>query len=189
MGFVLLSMLNPDFSIFNDNMFLQVRQILNDVPMQTTEELLDVTVGEPQMPPPDWLAELLNAESKNWQAYPKAFADQAFLDDVAVYIEARFPALSGRFDLADHIVPVPGTREPLNLWAGVCAGQNKTAVRWSAIRFIMPGGPEHWRPVARLSISTPLLKPDFCRLWTVWMKPPYPDVPFYIYAPRPIRMG
>ena len=128
MGFVLLSMLNPDFSIFNDNMFLQVRQILNDVPMQTTEELLDVTVGEPQMPPPDWLAEVLNAESKNWQAYPKAFADQAFLDDVAVYIEARFPALSGRFDLADHIVPVPGTREPLNLLGWCVRGANKTAV-------------------------------------------------------------
>ena len=130
MGFVLLSMLNPDFSIFNDNMFLQVRQILNDVPMQTTEELLDVTVGEPQMPPPDWLAEVLNAESKNWQAYPKAFADQAFLDDVAVYIEARFPALSGRFDLADHIVPVPGTREPLHLlgWCVRGAKQNSCAL-------------------------------------------------------------
>ncbi len=123
-------MLNPDFSIFNDNMFLQVRQILNDVPVKATDQLLDVTVGEPRMPPPEWLAEVLSAESKNWQAYPKAFADQAFLDDVAVYIEARFPTLSGQFDLSEHIVPVPGTREPLHL-LGYCvrgAKQNSCAL-------------------------------------------------------------
>ena len=78
MGFVLLSMLNPDFSIFNDNMFLQVRQILNDVPMQTTEELLDVTVGEPQMPPPDWLAEVLNAESKTGRPIRKPLQIRRF---------------------------------------------------------------------------------------------------------------
>ena len=123
-------MLNPDFSIFNDNMFLQVRQILKDVPEPAASKLLDVTVGEPRMPPPDWLAEVLAAESKNWQAYPKAFADQAFLDDLSVYIDTRFPALAGRFDLADHIVPVPGTREPLHLlgWCVRGAKQNSCAL-------------------------------------------------------------
>ncbi|EHI48336.1 aspartate/tyrosine/aromatic aminotransferase [SAR116 cluster alpha proteobacterium HIMB100] len=120
-------MLNPDFSIFNDNMFLQVREILNDVPVQSHDELLDVTVGEPRMPPPDWLAETLAAESNNWQAYPKAFADQAFLDDLAVYISTRFPGLAGRFDLADHIVPVPGTREPLHLLGWCVRGAKQKA--------------------------------------------------------------
>ena len=112
-------MLNPDFSIFNDNMFVQVRQILNDVPVHTNEEVLDVTVGEPRMSPPEWLSNQLMAESKNWQAYPKAFADQAFLDDLSVYFQARFPNIAGQFDMDDHIVPVPGTREPLHL-LGYC---------------------------------------------------------------------
>ena len=112
-------MLNPDFSIFNDNMFVQVRQILDDVAVQTNEELLDVTVGEPRMPPPDWLADQLMAESKNWQAYPKAFADRAFLDDLSVYFQTRFPEIAGQFDMEEHIVPVPGTREPLHL-LGYC---------------------------------------------------------------------
>ncbi len=112
-------MLNPDFSIFNDNMFAQVRQILNDVTVHTNEELIDVTVGEPRMPPPDWLVDQLMAESKNWQAYPKAFADQAFLDDLYVYCQSRFPDIAGQFDMDDHVVPVPGTREPLHL-LGYC---------------------------------------------------------------------
>ena len=112
-------MLNPDFSIFNDNMFAQVRQILNDVTLHTNEELIDVTVGEPRMPPPDWLDDQLMAESKNWQAYPKAFADQAFLDDLHVYCQSRFPDIADQFDMDDHVVPVPGTREPLHL-LGYC---------------------------------------------------------------------
>ncbi|MGB1527946.1 MAG: aminotransferase class I/II-fold pyridoxal phosphate-dependent enzyme, partial [Candidatus Puniceispirillaceae bacterium] len=112
-------MLNPDFSIFNDNMFAQVRQILNDVTVHANEELIDVTVGEPRMPPPDWLVDQLMAESKNWQAYPKASADQAFLDDLYVYCQSRFPDIADQFDMDDHVVPVPGTREPLHL-LGYC---------------------------------------------------------------------
>ena len=78
-------MLNPDFSIFSDNMFTQVRQILDDVTVHANEELIDVTVGEPRMPPPDWLVDQLMVESKNRQAYPKAFAYQAFFDDLYVF--------------------------------------------------------------------------------------------------------
>lgn len=123
-------MLNPDFSIFNNNMFVRVRQILDNVAVQTNEELLDVTVGEPRMPPPDWLGDQLMAESKNWQAYPKASSDRAFLDDLSIYFKTRFPNLVSQFDMAGHIIPVPGTREPLHL-LGYCvrgAKQNSVAL-------------------------------------------------------------
>ena len=81
-------------------MFVQVRQILCDVALQTNEEVLDVTVGEPRMPPPAWFDDRLTVESKNWQAYPKASADQAFLDDLYVYCQRRFPDIAGQFDMA-----------------------------------------------------------------------------------------
>ncbi len=112
-------MLNPDFSIFDDNMFVQVRQILDPVSININEPLLDFTVGEPRIAPPEWLTSVLVAESKNWQSYPKAFADDAFLADVSQYFKNRFPVLAGQFDVAEHIVPVPGTREPLHL-LGYC---------------------------------------------------------------------
>ena len=80
------------------------------------------------MPPPDWLCEQLMAESKNWQAYPKAAADQVFLDDLSVYFETRFPDLTGQFKLADHIVPVPGTREPLHLLGYCVKGAKQDSV-------------------------------------------------------------
>ena len=117
-------MLNPDFSIFNDNMFVQVRKILDPLRIKANLSPLNLTIGEPQSPPPAWLNEVLEKESRNWQAYPKAFADQQFLDDLSVYFETRFPSVAGKFALADHIVPVPGTREPLH-FLGYCVKGSK----------------------------------------------------------------
>ena len=88
-------MLNPDFSIFNDNMFIQVRKILDPLKIETNLSPLDLTIGEPQLSPPDWLNDVLLKEAKNWQAYPKAFADQQFLDDLSVYFDTRFASVSG----------------------------------------------------------------------------------------------
>ena len=117
-------MLNPDFSIFNDNMFVQVRKILDPLSIKTNLSPLNLTIGEPQTPPPEWLNEVLIKESRNWQAYPKAFADQQFLEDLSVYFETRFPSVAGKFGLAEHIVPVPGTREPLH-FLGYCVKGSK----------------------------------------------------------------
>ena len=68
---ILLFMLNPDFSIFNDNMFVQVRKILDPLSIKTNLSPLNLTIGEPQIPPPEWLARVLIEESGNWQSYPK----------------------------------------------------------------------------------------------------------------------
>ena len=72
-------MINPDFTLFDDNMFIQVRQLLGGVSPDSALPVIDVTVGEPRIAPPDILSHTLNEASANWQAYPKAFADQQFL--------------------------------------------------------------------------------------------------------------
>ena len=68
-------MLNPDFVIFNDNMLLRVREILSDVDVKTNKERLDVTVGEPRMPPQIGFVNSLWLNQK-LAGYPKAAADQ-----------------------------------------------------------------------------------------------------------------
>ena len=80
------------------------------------------------MPPPDWLANQLMAESKNWQAYPRAFADQAFLDDLSVYFQTRFPDIAGQFDMDEHIIPVLA-RASLHL-LGYCEGAKQDSIAW-----------------------------------------------------------
>ena len=112
-------MLNPDFKIFKDNMFVQARALIDGLESASDMDLLDLTIGEPQLPPPEWLSDVLADKTLRWQAYPKAFASQGFLDDIQFYLASRFSGVADEFTLADHIVPVPGTREPLHL-LGYC---------------------------------------------------------------------
>ena len=80
-------MINPEFEIFKDNMFIQARALITGLVPEPDMELFDLTVGEPQMPPPDWLSDALADKTHRWQAYPKAFASQQFLDDVHVHTQ------------------------------------------------------------------------------------------------------
>jgi len=120
-------MINPEFEIFKDNMFVQARALITGLVPEPDMELFDLTVGEPQMPPPDWLSDALADKTHRWQAYPKAFASQQFLDDVHVYLASRFTGVADRFTLSDHIVPVPGTREPLHLLGHCVRGAKQSA--------------------------------------------------------------
>ena len=120
-------MINPEFEIFKDNMFVQARTLIADLAPAPDMELFDLTVGEPQMPPPDWLSDVLADKSHRWQAYPKAVASQQFLDDVHVYLASRFTSIADKFTLSDHIVPVPGTREPLHLLGHCVRGAKPSA--------------------------------------------------------------
>ncbi len=123
-------MLNPEFSLFNNNMFVQARSLLETVEPNPELDILDVTIGEPRLPPPDWLKDALIEAGTNWQAYPKPRADKKFLECIETYFANRFTDVSGRFNLADHLLPVPGTREPLH-FLGTCvrgAKQNSAAL-------------------------------------------------------------
>ncbi len=117
-------MINPDFALFDDNMFIQVRALLDGVSPAPDLPVIDVTVGEPRIAPPEILVRTLTEVSDNWQAYPKAFGDQKFFDDLHHYFIDRFASIAGKFDYASHIVPVPGTREPLH-FLGLCVARSK----------------------------------------------------------------
>ena len=109
-------MFNPDLSIFDDNMFNQLRTHLAGLSAPQGMDEINLTIGEPQMPAPSLLADVIAAHSDSWQRYPKADGNQGFLDDVMQYIGYRFEQDVAAIIAPDkHIVPVVGTREPLHL--------------------------------------------------------------------------
>ena len=109
-------MFNPDLSIFDDNMFNQLRAHLAGLSAPQGIDEINLTIGEPQMPAPSLIADVIAAHSDSWQRYPKADGNQGFLDDVMQYIGYRFGQDVAAIIAPDkHIVPVVGTREPLHL--------------------------------------------------------------------------
>lgn len=119
--------LNPAHAIFDGNMFVQLRSILESITPHPSLPMLDMSIGEPQMPPCQLLLDSVTKHNSAWQFYPKATGNARFIGAVQNYIDRRWPVAS---QLADdvQIIPVPGTREPLHLLGNLVAGTKPNAV-------------------------------------------------------------
>ena len=113
--------LNPAHAIFDDNMFVRLRAILEPIAPHPSLPILDMSIGEPQMPPCQLLLESVAKHNSAWQFYPKASGNSRFIGAVQNYIDRRWPAASQLAD-DEQIIPVPGTREPLHLLGCLVAG-------------------------------------------------------------------
>ena len=119
--------LNPAHAIFDDNMFVQLRSILEPIVPHPSLPLLDMSIGEPQMPPCQLFLDSVAKHNSAWQFYPKATGNARFIGAVQNYIDRRWPVASQLADDA-QIIPVPGTREPLHLLGHLVAGTKPNAV-------------------------------------------------------------
>ena len=119
--------LNPAHAIFDGNMFVQLRSILEQIVPHPSLPMLDMSIGEPQMPPCQLLLDSVAKHNSAWQFYPKATGNARFIGAVQNYIDRRWPVASQLADDA-QIMPVPGTREPLHLLGHLVAGTKPNAV-------------------------------------------------------------
>jgi len=119
--------LNPDYRLFDGNMFVQMRALLADVQPPAERDLLDLSIGEPQIAAGDLLMRSMTAHNEGWQFYPKATGHPRFTMAVDSYIARRWPAAAGLIDLEKQMLPVPGTREPLGLMGGLVNGTKDNA--------------------------------------------------------------
>ena len=119
--------LNPAHAIFDGNMFVQLRSILEPIAPEPSLSILDMSIGEPQMPPCQLLLDSVTKHNSAWQFYPKANGNARFIGAVQNYINRRWPVASQLADDA-QIIPVPGTREPLNLLGHLVTGTKPNAV-------------------------------------------------------------
>ena len=119
--------LNPAYAIFDVNMFVQFSAIREVIAPHPSLPMLDMSIGEPQMPPCQLLLDSVAKHNSAWQFYPKATGNARFVGAVQNYIDRRWPLASQLADDA-QIIPVPGTREPLHLLGHLVSGTKPNAV-------------------------------------------------------------
>ena len=119
--------LNPAHAIFDSNMFLQLRSILEPIAPHPSLPILDMSIGEPQMLPCQLLLDSVIKHNSAWQLYPKATGNARFIGAIQNYIDRRWPASSQLVD-DSQVIPVPGTREPLHLLGHLFADTKPNAV-------------------------------------------------------------
>ena len=71
--------LNPAHAIFDGNMFVQLRSILEPIAPHPSLPMLDMSIGEPQMPPCQLLLDSVAKHNSAWQFYPKQPAMRGLL--------------------------------------------------------------------------------------------------------------
>ncbi len=118
--------LNPAHAIFDGNMFVQLRAMLDTVTPPPDLPLLDMSIGEPQQPPTRYLLDSVARHNDKWQFYPKAVGNARFTGAIEGYIARRWPEAAG-LATADQIIPVPGTREPLHFLGHLVTGTKPNA--------------------------------------------------------------
>ena len=123
-----MSLLNPDFAIFDDNMFVQLRAAIDHMTPPDDLDVINLTIGEPQLPAPKLLTDTIAQHDDKWHSYPKADGDPEFRGDVHHYITKRYgDNVADIIDPDRHIVPVVGTREPLHLLGQMVRGAKDDA--------------------------------------------------------------
>ena len=122
--------LNPAHAIFDGNMFVQLAALLDPVAPPSDLSILDMSIGEPQQPSAKILTDSVIRYNEQWQFYPKATGSPNFTGAVETYIARRWPDAAGLVDQS-QIIPVPGTREPLNLLGSLVRGSKANAVALS----------------------------------------------------------
>src|SRR5579885_2775659 len=74
---------------------------------------LAFSVGEPQPPPPAFLAEMLERHKAEWSRYPQALGTADFRAAAAEWLARRYRLPPGVPDPDQEIMPSAGSREPL----------------------------------------------------------------------------
>ncbi len=74
---------------------------------------LAFSVGEPQAPPPAFLAEMLERHKAEWSRYPQALGTADFRAAAAEWLARRYRLPPGVPDPDQEIMPSAGSREPL----------------------------------------------------------------------------
>ena len=120
--------LNPEYALFDGNMFVQMRSLLADIDLPSGTDMLDMSIGEPQIAGGDLLTGSIISHNDAWQYYPKAAGHPVFTSAIDRYIARRWPSAAGLVDLDRQMLPVPGTREPLGLMGGLVRGTKQDAV-------------------------------------------------------------
>ena len=97
--------------------FLRLNALLADIPPGSSPapdgKPINLSVGDPQIAPPAYLLEDLTADLGAWGRYPPPRGTNDHAEACVAYLERRYDLPAGWLDPAQHVLPVPGSREGL----------------------------------------------------------------------------
>ena len=117
--------LNPELDSLSDYPFEALRTLLNPVTPRINDEIIAMSVGEPQHQPPALLTETLMAHAHEWNKYPPMAGTPELRQAIADWLTWRYKLPHGALDIEKNIAALAGTKEGLYLFASVVVPREK----------------------------------------------------------------
>ncbi|MDA0998864.1 MAG: aminotransferase class I/II-fold pyridoxal phosphate-dependent enzyme [Proteobacteria bacterium] len=122
-------MLNPRLTDLPDYPFDRLRTLLDPIAPETNKPPIMLSVGEPKLPPPKFISEILGGRHDDWGKYPPIDGTPSFRRAVSEWLTRRYDLDAGSIDPDRHVLPVSGTREALYLVSALCVPPEKAGQR------------------------------------------------------------
>jgi N-succinyldiaminopimelate aminotransferase len=117
--------LNPELDSLSDYPFEALRTLLNPVTPRVNDEIIAMSVGEPQHQPPPLLTETLAAHAHEWNKYPPMVGTPELRQAIVDWLTRRYKLTPGALDPDRHILTLAGTKEGLYLFSGLAVPREK----------------------------------------------------------------
>jgi N-succinyldiaminopimelate aminotransferase len=117
--------LNPELDSLSDYPFEALRTLLNPVTPRVNDEVILMSVGEPQHQPPPLLTETLAQHAHEWNKYPPMAGTPELRQAIIDWLTRRYRLKPGALDSERHIAALAGTKEGLYLFAGIAVPREK----------------------------------------------------------------
>jgi len=117
--------LNAELDSLSDYPFEALRALLGPVTPRVNDEVIAMSVGEPQHQPPALLAETLAAHAHEWNKYPPMAGTPDLRQAIVDWLTWRYGLASGALDPERHVAALAGTKEGLYLFSTVVVPREK----------------------------------------------------------------
>ena len=109
--------MNPDLERLQPYPFERLARLLQGAEPPRSIAAIDLAIGEPQHPPPAFVAEEVITHLHGLARYPTTRGGEPLRAAIAAWLRRRFGLPAGSVDPERHILPVNGTREALFAFA------------------------------------------------------------------------
>lgn len=116
--------MNPRLHQLTDYPFARLQALLEDHPYQGELPPLNMSIGEPQMQPPDFVSEIIAQHAHLWNKYPPMAGTIELREAIANFLDYRYNLQGLSFDPLMQIMPVNGTREGLFMLGALSIDQS-----------------------------------------------------------------
>jgi succinyldiaminopimelate transaminase len=117
---------NPRLDRLGDYAFTKLAALLAPVAPRANAAPIVMSVGDPQHVPPDFVGEVIAANTHLWNRYPPMAGTPAYREAVAAWLTSRYRLPEGMITAERHILPVAGTKEGLFMIAQVAVPETKS---------------------------------------------------------------